>query len=394
MTHDQNASKIRRWPAPVALFLLWSCLDTYNPPVTFASEALVVDGFLNLSDQSAQVKLSRTQSVQASEPPETVAGATVSIQKVDGTTFTLSESQPGTYEASNLIVSVGEKYSLNISTVDGKLFRSDLVEGLSSPPIESITSGLTLTGDELAIRVSTRNEGGSRYFTWDYVETFEYTAPTYSGMINTEKGPRPRRPDEDFYRCWISVPNTSILVGNTQALSENIVRNQSLLSIPRGSPKLSVRYSVLVKQRAIPRDEYNYLSLLQKTTEEVGGLFDPSPAQVVGNMHATNSTEPILGYFKAGSVSEKRFFVTFEELPKSFQELPKSNCQVYKTCPFPRPPVRGPGTTCVAISDIPEYFPLIAEFMLGQDTLYWTYVSGECADCRQQGGKTDRPSFW
>ncbi|HZY80808.1 MAG TPA: DUF4249 domain-containing protein [Cyclobacteriaceae bacterium] len=389
---------MRRFTAFFLLLLLISCLDPYDPDLPdSASNILVVDGFVDARNATATVRLQRSLALQSKEHSPVVQRANVTIHTSEGSAATLHEQQPGTYLASNIPVGPGYKYTLRIVSEDGREYFSDEQTAPETPPIDSITTTIAITGEDLAFRVNTHNnKPASSFYTWDFIETYEYTAPHYSGLVNTPNGPRNRTPEENVYRCWKTDPSKKISIASTRGLSADVVRNFELLTIPRRAVKLSERYSLLVKQRVIDEKEYNYLSLLRKTTESIGGLFDPLPAPVQGNMHSSDDpTETVLGYFRAGNIEEKRFFISFTELPEYFQILPAYDCEIFPTCTKP-PPAPGNGITppCIKIEDIPDYWPLLSQMSSGLSAYYWTYTSEKCGDCRTMGGTTKRPDFW
>ena len=69
----------------------------------------------------------------------------------------------------------------------------------------------------------------------------------------------------------------------------------------------------------IDRIEYEYLQDLQRVTESVGGLFDSQPYEILGNIRSMDPSIPVLGFFSAGFINEKRTFVRFSDLPIIFK---------------------------------------------------------------------------
>jgi len=94
-----------------------------------------------------------------------------------------------------------------------------------------------------------------------------------------------RTVDDYIFYCWNENPSTEILITSTDRLSENRVSRFPITVIPAGSRKISMLYSIQVSQRAISEEEYTFLKQLKQTTESIGGLFDPQPSQVPGNIN-------------------------------------------------------------------------------------------------------------
>jgi hypothetical protein len=99
-------------------------------------------------------------------------------------------------------------------------------------------------------------------------------------------------------------------LATTDKLSQNIIYEYPIVFIPQGDEKLSVRYSVLVKQYAISKEAYDYWQSLKSSTELTGSIFDPQPGQITGNVHSlSNPNEPVLGFISASSAQETRIFI-------------------------------------------------------------------------------------
>ena len=75
-------------------------------------------------------------------------------------------------------------------------------------------------------------------------------------------------------------------------------------------------YSVLVKQHAITKEEYEFLDIMKKNTELTGSVFDPQPSQLKGNIDCiSNPGETVVGYVGVYSLEEKRIFIRNADLP-------------------------------------------------------------------------------
>jgi hypothetical protein len=182
--------------------------------------------------------------------------------------------------------------------------------------------------------------------------------------------------------CWDHSISTKVLVTATSKNSQDVVSDFPLAFIPKGSKKVSRLYSILVQQRALDENAYNYWLNLQKTTENLGGLFDPLPSAVTGNIRSTsNSREPVLGYFAGGEVQEKRLYINHEELPSHLRTVDRIDCNL----------------DSVRVGEFRNFtnYPVYIFSSYGTPgTIGYTVASGECLDCRESGGVLQRPSFW
>lgn len=368
------------------LLILYGCLEPYQPPAIQGDvDMMVVDGFLNATENSATVKLSYATALSSDEPPLVEAGASVSIEEEGGTTFLLSEAEPGTYVVDNLFVDKTKRYRLRILTVTGKDFFSDYIEILDTPQIDSVTWKPDDKG--VNIYVNTHDaENKSEFYSWSYEETWEYNASFYSTYKLIDGEAFQRFPNDQIYTCWTTTSSTEILVGSTARLAEDVVRDFPITFVPGPTVKLSRRYSILVRQRTLSKEAYDFWSQLKKTTESLGGLFDALPTQVLGNVHSATSEKPVLGYFSAGEVSQKRLFIKLAELPEVLlkQRLPSICNQI--------------DVERLEVQDLPQtpnYVLLIDPiYVQGVGIVAYTTARAACIDCQLHGGVTKKPDFW
>ncbi len=361
--------------------IFFGCLDPYSPPdVKSDVDILVVDGFLSSTSSSIAVRLSHAIALDSAGTPPPENNATVILEEQDGPSLILNGTDDGYYTAAGLGVDVARQYRLHIKTAGGKEYFSDYVAVIKTPDIDSVT--WRAGHQNLTVYVNTHDATGqTKYYYWDYVETYEHHAPLPAGYIMMGREPRPLTPAEQLEQCWTTQPSTSIFVASSENLSTDAIRNFPLIVIPAGAIELSVRYSVLVRQRSISKDAYVFWTQLQKTTESLGGLFDPMPSQVVGNVHSTTDPhEPVLGFFSAGEERQERIFIRHDELPEDIRLYPHYFC--------PPDSIR-----MSIVRTLPDKTLLVYPYGMG---LPEGYVSTDpiCMDCRELGGVTQKPDFW
>lgn len=301
----------------------------------------------------------------------------------------------GTYIADGLTIDRNELYTLHVSTTNGKQYTSETISVKNTPPIDSIYVDVSKDGEGVNILLDTRDASGkAMYYAWDYVETYEYRAPFYSGYKFVDHVPINRSPAELIYTCWRTIASSSITIASSVRLAEDVIHAFPITTVPKGSHKISVRYSILVKQRSLSEEEYDYLYELRKNLENIGGLFGVNPGSVTGNMREINgSSSVVLGYFSGAEVKEKRFFVRHEQLPEGLRVQPsREGCQAETTCFSNDPPTAL--SQCTDIVNVSESSILIAQVSRGGGFAY-TYTNlTRCGDCRELGGTTQRPDFW
>lgn len=365
------------------ILVVSGCVEPYQPPaIQLDVDILVIDGFLNSEDGSAIIRLTHANALSDKNMIQPELNASVSIQDDMGNTYALIEQDTGTYALTGLNINPTAKYMLSVRTANEAEYASDFVNIISSPPIDSIT--WTGKDDGVYVLVNTHDDtGNTRYYRWDYVETWKYHAAVSSDWKLVGKVPVYRTDDERIYTCWRTLPSTKISITTSVRLAEDIVSQYPIAFVPKGSTKITDEYSILVKQRAVSKAEYDFLEQLQKTTESLGGLFDPQPSQVIGNVHSlSDPSATVLGYFSAGATTEERLFIDYYNLPDPLKKLTSPvGCEV----------------DSISNSDLQNfsgYEVLAGAIYSGPFIVGYTVSSTACADCRFQGGVTTKPAFW
>lgn len=366
----------------ILLVAIAGCLEPYNPPaIKDTVDILVVDGFLNSTDNIATVRLTKaTALTDESKTGHEVTGALVQIEEEDGQTYTLNEVTSGFYTLTEMNLDHAKKYRLSVVNTNDKKYFSDFIALTPCPPIDSITWKPNKRSAGIDINVNTHDDtGNTKYFQWAFEESWEYTAKY--GANNMLRDGVVGVPDMSVNRCWISKPSTEIHVASTEHLSTNTIRDFSLMFIPVRSQKITVKYSILVQQRALPLEAYEFWTQLKKSTESLGGLFDPLPSQVLGNLHsADDSSEPVLGYFSGGQVDTKRIFIPARDIPTELRLPP------IQSCPIDSIPID-------QIRNYPDML-LIGSYGMPVTEGYITSSGRNCMDCRDDGGALTKPDFW
>ncbi|HEX6892095.1 MAG TPA: DUF4249 domain-containing protein, partial [Chryseolinea sp.] len=256
----------------------------------------------------------------------------------------------------------------------------------NSPPIDSVV--WKPDRDGISVYVNTHDPANqSYYYNWTFEETWEYNSSFFSGYKMVDGEAVLRYPEDYIYTCWLSEASTKILVSSTDRLTENVVRDFPLTYLAAGSSKLARRYSINVSQRTLTKEEYDFWLQLEKTTESLGGLFDPMPSQVTGNIRSTNNaSSPVLGYFGGGSVSMERMFIDFVDMPQYVQSVFRPRfCTEEDVSSIPIQDIPGTPNSVLLIDPV---------YVQGVGIVAYTTAATNCIDCRYFGGTNKKPDFW
>jgi len=390
---------LRRIIISIALLtILYSCREAYTPPAIQASVSyLVVDGIINpANDTTTTIKLSRTVPINGAMGTKAETGAKVTVESDANASYILKEtSTAGTYTSSApLNLSQTGKYRVRIITSGNKTYLSDFVPVKDAPPIDTVTYTLPASG--LQVFVSAHDPtNNTRYYRYEYVETWTFHSAFSSSYIATTTRIVPRTPAQDIFTCWQNANSGDITLASSANLTQDVVNNTFVASVPAASEKLRIRYSILVKQYALTKDAYNFWALVKKDTEQLGTIFDAQPSQIQGNIHNVNdSTEPVLGYISTGRIQQKRIFIDRTDLPAYW-----GTDDFYKPCyanpnggPNPHDPVEISKGNYIELY-FGTYIPLnVSKISSAGDT---TFLGAEkqCTDCTLRGFNK-KPYFW
>lgn len=363
----------------VPALLSESCVEPYYPELDRYEDVLVVDGTFTNIDEDRYVYITRTYGYYEVRGSE-VTGAVVMVRNGDGITATYTEESPGTYvlPAGSMEGEIGKEYQLLIETSDGSQYASSYQKLKKPARIDSVyyekEEILRLSDSPLkGLRVYVNGsdpENETHYYQWEFSETWEFNVAFQKPGYDNK------------YTCWRSNDSKSINIATTTQLTEDLVYRQPLNFISTENPRLSNMYSLNVRQLALPQEAYDFWRKLELANEHTGSLFDPPPTPVTGNIENINDPEePILGYFRVAGASEKRIFISREELPTDLNPATgNEHCEYLE--------VVGEG-----IDELQHGWYLLTRFTF-MDML-WTSLSShvDCYDCTQKGTNI-KPEFW
>lgn len=361
----------------VLMLLSAACVTQFIPETDEEKDLLVVEGLITDLRGINTVRLSKTLPLASKSTTKPANGYTVSISDDLGNTFMLNEVTGGTYTTDSAVFRgvPGRKYQLiiksNNKTGPDFTYRSIPAEMKPVPPIDSLYyEKIELQGeyfrkhDACQIYLDTHDpDNECRFYRWNYTETWEFHIPfPVTNRI-----------------CWMTYNADVINVKSTFLLSEDRVTKYPLLYIPATTDRLSVHYSMLVNQYSLSEDEFDYWSKLQNITEEIGSLYDITPAVIPGNIFCVEDPGlTVLGYFSVSSCSSKRIFI---------EENFKGLANPYSEC------ISDTVRTIRGLQGLNSYVWVLEDHGMEMPPFYVLTQTEGCVDCRIRGSAV-KPSWW
>ncbi|WP_336514818.1 DUF4249 domain-containing protein [Pollutibacter soli] len=374
----------------VMVVLVTACREKFEADLPSpATGYLIVEGIINVGDEAVtMIKLSRTTPLDSrAVTPEN--NAQVFIEDEQNHQYELALSDSGQYYSQPLDLPVNVRYRLHV-IADAKEYYSGFTDTKIAPEIDNLYWEPKTDGIE--IQLDTDDPlGNSRYYYWNFTETWEYNVPYFAVLkyIQASNTVDYRGAgDPEIFKCYHTLESSSIVIASTAKLSQDLVFAKPITFVSAtNTSKLVNRYSIIVRQSVLSKDAYEYFERMKKNTEQTGSIFDAQPSQLRGNIKCkTDSSEIVVGYISTSSITEKRIFVSRVELPAFNHMNPFSACML--------------DTVKLHPDSLREAFYYGSNLPID----YWTNDAGIrngvvgsasfCVDCREQGGSNVRPSFW
>ncbi|MGF7214443.1 hypothetical protein GGR92_000583 [Spirosoma lacussanchae] len=294
--------------------LLAGCVTEYQPDSISLPPALIVEGQITDQPGPYTVRLSRTADYSIRSVNLLEEKATVTLADNAGNRETLIETSAGVYQTrtNGLRGVAGRQYKLTIQTRAGLQFESQPELLTAAPPILNV---YTEYRNEAIPGTANRRQG------WDvYIDTKDPATPgnfyrwewTHYEPISVCQ--RTVRTDGsytglgccsqcwDIERCYNCINTSSDANINGQAISKQLIMRAPYTS--------SAPYYLEVQQQAISQGAYAFWKSVRQLVGNTGGLFDPAPALVQGNIRCVSDPSILaFGYFGATGVSERGFYV-------------------------------------------------------------------------------------
>jgi hypothetical protein len=375
------------------LLLTRGCTYPYTPEVEEVPEMIVISGRISSPDGQQMVEVSKSSSYN--DPSyNPVRKCKVVISDDKNNRFDLWETSPGKYICwiDWSYLTYGNNFRVEVTTPDGKQYQSDYETLQPCPPIDKLYYEVKKKETDnpdnplygIQFFLDTDASGSeAKNFMWDMTETWEYhskyeVGDYYDGTINFS----PQTYDTLFY-CWSTARIYDIFTFTVNDLASGKITRCPLNYVSGETNRLSVKYSLLVKQYAISRNAYNYWSAVQDQSQNTGGMYETQPVSISGNIHCiTNPEETVLGYFMVSSYTKKRIFVSRDFDFPIYTPL----CMPYN--------LDAQSLNIYLSSYKPDDYPIYLLNLSGTRQGPWDYAEQTCFDCRKLGGSVIKPDFW
>ena len=372
----------------VLILLCGSCVEPFEPVLDESEEVMVISGMI--TDQPGLHSV--TVSISSSYKLPVFQGldfCTVAVENLDGDMVHYTNTGEGSYEANlpDSFLEVGDAARLQVITPDDRVYLSSYDTILSCPELDSVywELGYQETPDPDFTRPGiqfyldmTGKVSDSKNIIWQVDETWEYWASLIGNYRMWSWGNTEEFRSNVIFKCWKRFPLDHVFIASTRSQSANEIRKLPLNFVSNDTDRLSVTYSINVKQQSLSTAAYDYWQRMNDQAVESGGLYEKQPASVIGNIYNVDDPEEVvLGSFYTTQLREQRIFVKNNDLFDFY--VPHIECEFEPTSTLwsNREEIKFP----VYIYNPGNFQPS-------------SWGPEECFDCRIQGGDTIRPIYW
>ncbi|MBN2350178.1 MAG: DUF4249 domain-containing protein [Bacteroidales bacterium] len=370
----------------IIIFIGSGCVEPFTPDLNEYKELLVITGEITSQEGIQTVNISRSSPL--SDPqyiPE--QGCSVEVLDNKGNHFDYSETDPGKYSCyiEQQFLSIGTNYKIKVTTSQGKEYQSEYDSMAPAAPVDSIYYKIenrsasptepSFPGIQIYLDLKAPENFAKNYL-WKLEETWEYRSK-YLITFRYEDGEiiHYEPTIDSLWACWMIKDIHGLYTESTENLLQNQKKQIPLNFVSNQSPRLQVRYSLLVKQYSLSDKAYEYWKRQRIETQETGELYDSQPTNAKGNLFCVNNPdEPVLGFFGASAIAEKRVF--FDN--KFYFQIFNFICEI---------------DTIVNYNDFEDPYYMISLADDGFGAPFGT-AREECFDCTKRGGTNIMPKFW
>ena len=368
---------------------LVSCVDEYEADISAEdSNLLVVEGTI-CSAELNKFYLSRTQDIKDSHAPRMVTGASVSVRGSDGSEYK-AHATDNYYSCWIDQLDSDVAYYLHIET-DGEVYESEPQQPLHTEKIASVVGVQNTPDSNIDVLVTPDapfDADKTNYYTWSYIETWE-VHPEYTTYVYFDTNTAQKVDTIGMFpeRGWRNAIGSNILVEASTHYNGQHIQRLKLYDFENSSERLFFKYSGLVQQRAISKEEYEYECARRQASSEMGGLFTPLPSVLPTNIRCLTSHKSVIGFIGCAlNTAKYRFF--FDSRDFSVNRTYKGDTRVWlNDCTI---------EDCLRMARQGMY---LCEWddnnrTNGGGPLNTAWATKLQLDVRQRGAYTEEPDFW
>lgn len=305
----------------IFLLVLISCKEVYEPDINNEQSALVIQGLMTNIEGQLSVRIYKAVPYDSTDNTIPVKGASVYVYDDLWNMNMLIDNGFGVYVNNSTRCEPGRSYFLKVVTSDGSIYQSSL-QTLPQPfKQDSIYA-------ENILKTSFSPDAYGNYFKTQTrgIETYvdlssnsnvfpKVRYDVRATIMYTYIPPQVIMPPTHY--CWKTFnPNLSTNITSTRFDKVIGVVNKHAISFFSGNVSLYddrenialAGWLLTITKYSQSNEAHQFYLKMKSQLEASGKIFDPVPAQIIGNMKCINYPEKlVLGFFEV-SYAEKLYY--------------------------------------------------------------------------------------
>lgn len=301
----------------LTIIVTYSCVEPFEVATQSFEDILVVEATITNELKYQEVKLGRTYRLE-DEGSAYEINANVTVVDDVQNIYNFQEIDSGKYRSVvKFKAELGKSYQLFITKSDGRAYTSTKQQIASEKGLDSVYAKIAtdnLGNEGISIFVDSYDpSGNSKYYRYEYEETYKIVAPYASGFdaieITYEPPVYELIPRPEGRVCYKTIFSNTIMQMQTVGFSEDRVTKFPILFIDERDYKTTYRYSILVKQYVHSLESYTFYKTLNNFSGSENVFSQVQTGYFSGNVFSTdNEEEKVLGFFELASVSSQRIY--------------------------------------------------------------------------------------
>ncbi len=318
----------------IAVVLLASCEEYFQPNVDVSETAYVFDGMITDQPGPYRVRITRSTGYNNNSIEDVVTDAKVIIECNDGKTYKMTIDNDGNYlsDSSMFVGEPGKTYRLYATNVDGKTFTSSWEMLLPCPEIEQVsglyyeTKKIVKNGtnyyDEIDMGICATNTTDAAGFTPYYryeCKVVLQTRQHYPGSVPIERYVyRPLDLKDNLFLADAGNYGNNKIVANQLYKTTDAAMKGGIGGLVLGMEEFEVYDRgefIRVTQYSLTEKQYKFWKAVKDQQENTKYFFGKLENQPIGNM-TCDSGDKAFGYFCASAVKQNICALSLKEKQK------------------------------------------------------------------------------
>ena len=311
--------------------LISSCTEPYALQTNTFEDALIIEATITNELKLQKVKVTHATKFEDNNPGFEADANVYVLDDLSNMYAFVADPGSGYYvSTTEFQAEPARKYKLTVETSDGNVYESTVETLTTVNNMQDVTVSVGTKNGEPGVLINVKSfdpSNSSKYYRYEYEETYKVIAPTWTdfslvlippptpGPLSSYSVEVTPRADLNTRVCYATKESDDIIQTNTSLQNEDKL-DYTVRFISDQSYIISHRYSILVRQYVQNLASYTFYKTLKEISGTGGNILSQNqPGFFYGNVKsASNPDKKVIGFFDVSSVSSKRIFFNYTDL--------------------------------------------------------------------------------